>query len=275
MASNLSTRMQSVKSTLLPGLLAAFLLAGCATPKNNYDPLESINRPIFSFNQTVDKAVLRPVAKTWRDYVPTPVQKGVHNFFGNIGDILAIPPALLQGKIGDAGNSLGRVVINTTAGLGGLIDWASDAKIEKSNEDFGQALGYWGVPTGPYLMLPFLGPVTARDSVDPVMQYTYGPTNYIDPESARYVYTGVSAIDTRAQLLPVDKMLEEQYDQYAYLRDTYLQNRWFNVHDGKPPRPLPLGDEDDIEAPSQPAQIPASVGASAPMEASSPVEAKP
>lgn len=246
-------------------VLMLLLLAACATPRNNYDPLESINRPVYSFNKTVDDAVLRPVAKAWSDYLPSPVKKGVHNFFENIGDLFAIPPALLQGKGADASHSAARVIVNTTAGLGGLIDWASDIELKKSNEDFGQVLGFWGVPTGPYLMLPFLGPVTARDTIDPALRFTYGPTTYIDPESARYVYTGVGVVEGRAQFLSLDKMLAEQYDQYAFLRDTYLQNRWFKVHDGNPPHPLKMAIDEEDEADLPPA-VPASAKpASAPV----------
>lgn len=221
-------------------IAALGLLAGCATPRNNYDPLESINRPIYSFNEGVDKAVLRPLAKGWTNIMPTPVQKGVHNFFENIVDLFAIPAALLQGKGTDAANSLGRVVVNTTAGIGGLIDVANVLEIPKSEEDFGQVLGFWGLSSGPYLMLPLLGPVTTRDVVDPVVRFTAGPTTYINPEGARYAYTGINAVDARAQLLPLDKMLDDQYDRYAFIRDTYLQRRWFKVHDGNPPYSLPM-----------------------------------
>lgn len=219
-------------------LAALLLLAGCATPHNNYDPLEPINRPIYAFNEGVDKVVLRPVAKTWTTIVPPPLQLGVHNFFENIVDLFAIPAALLQGKGGDASNSVKRVLLNTTAGVGGLIDVASDFDIPKSEEDFGQVLGYWGMTSGPYLMLPFLGPSTARDIVDPAVQVVAGPTSHINADGARYAYIGTRAVDVRAQLLPLDKTLEEQYDKYAYIRDAYLQRRWFKVHDGNPPHNL-------------------------------------
>ncbi len=220
--------------------LFALALAGCATPHNNYDPLESINRPIYSLNKGVDTVALRPLADTWSKYMPDPIQKGVHNFFENIADIFAIPAAALQGKFQDAGNGLERVFVNTTVGVAGLFDVASDLEIPKSDEDFGQVLGYWGVPTGPYLMLPFLGPKTVRDTVDPAIHFAVGPTSYITPDGARYAYIGMDAIDTRTQLLPFDKVLAEQYDEYAFIRDTYLQRRWFKVHDGNPPHPLPF-----------------------------------
>lgn len=262
-------------------IAALGLLAGCATPRNNYDPLESINRPIYSFNDGVDKAVLRPLAKGWTDYMPSPMQKGVHNFFENIVDLFAIPAALLQGKGTDAANSLGRVVVNTTVGIGGLIDVANTLEIPKSEEDFGQMLGFWGVPSGPYLMLPLLGPVTARDAVDPAVRFTAGPTTYINPEGVRYAYVGVNAVDTRAQLLPLDKMLDDQYDRYSFIRDTYLQRRWFKVHDGSPPYSLPMAaDFEDAQAngeasASAPAPANGDVPASAPASATPAAEPKP
>ncbi|SFN96816.1 phospholipid-binding lipoprotein MlaA [Formivibrio citricus] len=224
--------------------LFALALAGCATPSNNYDPLESINRPLYTLNKGIDKVALRPLAQTWTTVTPEPVQKGVHNFFENIYDLFAIPAAALQGKFEDAGNGLGRVLLNTTVGLAGLFDVATELEIPKSDEDFGQTLGYWGVPSGPYLMLPGLGPKTVRDSVDSAIYFAAGPTTYLNPESARYVFIGVNAMDKRAQLLPFDKTLAEQYDEYAFVRDTYLQRRWFKVHDGNPPYPLPMGNDD-------------------------------
>lgn len=222
---------------LILSLLVLGSLVGCATPHNNYDPLEPINRPIYAFNDGVDKVVLRPVAKTWNTIAPPPLVWGVHNFFGNIADLFAIPAALLQGKGGDAANSFKRVLLNSTAGVGGLIDVASDFDIPKSEEDFGQVLGYWGVPSGPYLMLPFLGPYTTRDIIDPAVQVVAGPTSQLSQDGA-IAYTGTRAVDARVQLLPLDETLAEQYDKYAYIRDAYLQRRWFKVHDGNPPHAL-------------------------------------
>ncbi len=233
---------------LLLSLAVLLTLAGCATPHNNYDPLESVNRPLYAFNRGVDRVLLKPLARTWTDVAPDPVQKGVHNFYQNIVDLFAVPAALLQGKGTDAANSMARVVANTTIGIGGLIDVASkEFKIPKSEEDFGQVLGFWGVPSGPYLMLPLLGPTTARDIVDPAVQVVAGPSTWIDSDAASLVYTGMDAVDTRAKLLPLDKTLEEQYDKYAYIRDGYLQRRWFKVHDGNPPHALPMNGDDPLD----------------------------
>lgn len=251
---------------LLIPVFSALLLLGCATPQNNYDPLESVNRPIYSLNKGIDTYALRPLADSWKQYVPDPLQQGVHNFFENISDIFAVPAAALQGKFGNAGNGLKRVFVNTTIGVGGLFNVADDLEIPKSDEDFGQVLGYWGVPTGPYLMLPVLGPKTVRDSVDTAIGFAAGPTAYMNSDALSYSYLGVKGIDARVQLLPLDKILAEQYDEYAFLRDTYLQHRWFKVHDGNPPHPLPMAngsnaddDEEDEDEDALPAsEAPAS-----------------
>jgi phospholipid-binding lipoprotein MlaA len=229
-------------------VLPLLLLVGCATPQNNYDPLESINRPIFAVNKAVDDAVLRPVSQGYVRFIPPPLRKGVDNFFENIDDLFAIPAAILQGKGTPASKSFGRVLVNTTLGVGGLIDWASDLPIEKQDQDFGQALGQWGVPTGPFLMVPFYGPLTLRDSADPLVRLAWGPIDYIDDLSGQIAYYSVFIINTRSQLLPYDAVIQEQSDPYAFIRDSYLQRRWFKIHDGNPPHPLPMGDDDhDIE----------------------------
>ncbi len=225
-------------------VLPLLLLVACATPQNNYDPLESINRPIYAVNKAVDDVVLRPVSQGYVQFVPQPLRKGVDNFFENIDDLFAIPAALLQGKATPASKSLGRVLINTTVGVGGLIDWAGDIPIEKQEHDFGQALGYWGVPSGPFLMVPFYGPLTLRDTADPLARLVWGPIDYIDDLAGQVAYYSVFIIDTRSHLLPFDVILKEQSDPYAFIRDSYLQRRWFKIHEGDPPYPLPMGAED-------------------------------
>lgn len=240
-------------------VLPLLLLVACATPQNNYDPLESINRPIFAVNKAIDDAVLRPVAKGYIRFVPPPLRKGVDNFFENIDDLFAIPAALLQGKATPASKSFGRVVVNTTFGVGGLIDWASDLPIEKQDQDFGQALGHWGVPSGPFIMMPFYGPLTLRDSADPLARLAWGPIDYIDDLSGQIAYYSVFIINARSQLLPLDAVIQEQVDQYAFIRDSYLQRRWFKIHDGNPPHPLPMGNDEDVptlEKPAAPASAP-------------------
>lgn len=155
------------------------IFTGCASNKNlddPDDPFESYNRAMFSFNDNVDQYVLKPVAKGYQYIAPTPVQKGVSNFFSNLDDVLVLVNDLFQFKFGQAASDTGRILINSTLGLLGLIDWASDLGLDKNNEDFGQTLGYWGVPSGPYFVLPFLGPSTIRDTSGLVVD-----TVYFDP----------------------------------------------------------------------------------------------
>jgi phospholipid-binding lipoprotein MlaA len=227
-------------------LLPIVLLAACATPQNNYDPLESMNRKVYGFNDTVDRYALKPVAKGYRNYTPQFVQSGVGNFFGNISDLFAIPPALLQGKLFESEANLIRVLVNTTVGVGGLFDVAGKMDIPKSEADYGQALAKAGVGSGPYLVLPFLGPSSARDTINPAASFLInGPTTWIDDWGGKAAYFGVSAIHIRSQLLPLEQMLADQPDPYAYMRDAWLQRRWNQVHDGDPPHPLPFGDPEE------------------------------
>jgi phospholipid-binding lipoprotein MlaA len=220
----------------------AVLCSACATPQNNYDPLESINRPIYSFNSSLDEHVVRPVAVAYTEYIPPPLRSAVSNFMGNLDDLFGIPAALLQAKGTSAAQSTGRVLVNSTLGVGGLIDWASDMPIPKQDEDFGQTLGAWGVPSGPYLMVPFYGPLTLRDSMDKAVRLAWGPIDYIDPLAGQIAYYGLFVTDLRSSLLPLDATINDQLDPYSFVRDTYLQRRWFKVHDGNPPHPLPLGE---------------------------------
>ncbi|WP_157670707.1 VacJ family lipoprotein [Chitinibacter sp. GC72] len=223
-------------------LLSAVLLTACATPQNNYDPLENVNRSVYKFNTALDDAVVRPVAVAYSDYIPSPLRTAVGNFMGNIDDLFAIPASILQAKGTSASKSTARVLLNSTFGLVGLLDIASEVPIEKQDEDFGQMLGAWGVPSGPYLMVPFYGPLTLRDSSDKLARLAWGPIDYIDPLAGKAAYYSVFITDTRASLLPFDATIAEQIDPYAFVRDTYLQRRWFKIHDGNPPHPLPLGE---------------------------------
>jgi phospholipid-binding lipoprotein MlaA len=234
--------------------LCVLICTACATPQNNYDPLETVNRPIYQFNHAVDSVVLRPTAQAYVDYIPPPLRNAVRNFFGNLDDLFGIPAAALSGKGQAASDSFGRALVNSTIGLGGLIDWASDMPIEKQDEDFGQMLGVWGVPTGPYLVIPFFGPLTLRDTSDPLIRLSWGPIDYIDSLAGQIGYYSVYMVDTRSKFLPLDAMLKDQPDPYAFVRDTYLQRRWFKVYDGNPPHPLPMGEADDSAAAKPDAQ---------------------
>ena len=257
-----------MKIKLLATLLciSTAFLSGCTTldgPTDPSDPFESYNRSMDSFNNKVDQYVLKPVAQGYDAVTPAPVQKGVSNFFSNLDDVLVVFNDLFQFKFKQLASDTGRLVINSTVGLFGLIDWATDIGLEKHNEDFGQTLGYWGVSSGPYLILPFLGPSTVRDTGGLVTDSTYlNPINnevhekWIYPDRNRDAVTGltvINAIDTRAGLLKAEGVLDEAaIDRYIYIREAFLQRRKSLVHDGNPPADDSsldedeFGDEDDI-----------------------------
>lgn len=272
------------KALHLTGLSLPLLLTACATPQNNYDPIETVNRGIFAFNRGVDRALLRPAAQVYADYAPGPVKDGTSNFFGNLDDLFGSVAALFQGKFSEAGTSAGRVIVNTTFGLFGVFDWGSRMGLAKGNADFGQMLGHWGLGSGPYLMTPLYGPLTLRDTADPLLRASWGPINYIDPLAGQIGYYSLYLVDSRSKLLPLDAMIDAQLDPYAYVRDAYLQTRWNKVHDGQPPNPLPLGDTDgevdaaDATVASEAASAPAATsGASTPTSepASAPAPSSP
>jgi len=213
------------------------LLGGCATSGNPKDPIEGFNRAMFGFNEAVDKAVIKPVAQGYEAVLPSPVRTGVTNFFGNIADVFIGVNNLLQGKPADAFNDWGRVLVNTTIGILGLIDVASEMGMEKHDEDFGQTFGRWGVDSGAYVVLPFFGPRTVRDTVGLAIDVSVDPVANIDHVPTRNSLLALRIVDTRADLLPADKVIEEAaLDKYAYVRDGYLQRRRSLIHDGNPPR---------------------------------------
>ena len=223
------------------------LVAGCASAPPE-DPLEPFNRSMFSFNEKLDNAVLKPVAKGYVTVTPAPVRTWVSNFFGNLQDPWIGINNLLQGKPAAALNDIMRFVFNTTLGIGGLLDIASEAGMPKHDEDFGQTLGVWGVKEGPFVVLPLFGPRTLRDAAAmPLDMAAQSPWSlpYGNPivhdEKARYGLSGLKMIDARARLLGVERTLDEgTLDKYRYARDFYLQQRRFKVHDGN----LPLEYED-------------------------------
>ncbi len=233
-------------------LLLGVNLSSCASFNNQQDPLESINRTVFEFNEVIDDKVLEPVARGYKWVVPDPIEMVVGNFFSNLNDVVVTANSILQLNFSSALASSTRVLINTTFGMLGMIDiasdisMASDIDISKRNEDFGQTMGHYGVASGPYLVLPFLGPSSLRDAVgigvdsffaDPVTTGVY--LNSIDA-AIRIPVGGARALDTRAQLLDVEKTLEEAaLDKYEFIRDAYLQRRHSLVHNGN----LPSADE--------------------------------
>ena len=231
--------MQALKSLLLT-LVIALTTAGCASvngPSPEHDPFESYNRAMFSFNDTLDENIIKPVAAAYKDYVPSPVQSGISNFFGNLGDILVVLNDLLQGKFAQARDDTLRVFVNSVFGLFGLFDVASHMELPKHHEDFGQTLGVWGVSDGPYLVLPFLGPSTVRDTAGLLVDSTADPIYNISDSDARLATIALKAVDTRADLLGASKVLDQAaFDRYAFLRDAYLQRRKHLIYDGKPPQ---------------------------------------
>ncbi|CAG0953799.1 Intermembrane phospholipid transport system lipoprotein MlaA [Methylophilaceae bacterium] len=221
---------------LLFGILLAFLASGCATTADK-DPLEGFNRGVYKFNDVADKAVLKPVAGAYKAVVPSPVRSGVGNFFGNLNTFVSVINDILQFKFGKAVEGAGRFVINSTFGIAGLIDVASMDGIEKRNEDFGQTLGYWGVGSGPYIVLPFLGPSNLRDTTGFVVDtLAFDPITYVDDPATRNSARALKYLDKRAQLLPGSDLLDEAaLDPYAFMRDAYSQRRENQIHDGNVP----------------------------------------
>jgi phospholipid-binding lipoprotein MlaA len=215
-----------LKSWFVAGLLAiAALSGGCASSNTPGDPFEGFNRAMFGFNETVDNAVLRPVASGYRAVVPEPARDCVGNVFSNINDIFVGVNSLLQGNVGDAVSDACRVVINTTVGLLGCIDVASKVGLEKHDRDFGQTFGKWGVASGPYLVLPFLGPSSFRDGVGTLIYASLDPV-WADHVPTRNVAYSLRAVNRRSELLNATNVLEEAaLDKYSFVRDAYVQRR--------------------------------------------------
>jgi phospholipid-binding lipoprotein MlaA len=212
-------------------------LTGCATSNHPQDPFEGFNRAMFSFNDTVDQAALKPLATAYENITPSFVRTAVGNFFGNIGDVWTSVNNLLQGKVADGLSDAMRVIVNSTFGLGGLIDIGSDVGMTKHKEDFGQTLGVWGVAPGPYVVLPLLGPTTLRDTVALPVDVHGDPWSYKSPVHVRNIGAGLRVIDARAAALGATNLIEDAaLDRYEFVRDAYLQRRANSVNDGEPPR---------------------------------------
>jgi len=246
--------LQRLRLLLLMSLLA--LLGACAQlpgPPDERDPFESYNRSMYAFNDALDRTLLRPVATAYSDYTPAPVKTGLGNFFSNLDDVRVLLNDILQFKFARAASDFSRLVWNSTVGLFGLLDVATSLELPKHNEDFGQTLAVWGIGDGPYLVLPFFGPSTVRDTVglagdlsaDPLWHVTSDDTTYWGAVALR-------TLDQRANLLSASRVLDQAaIDPYVFVRDAYLQRRRNLIYDGKPPpdesMPLNPMDESDLE----------------------------
>ena len=218
--------------------LAAACLGGCATgpQANPVDPIEPFNRGVTRFNDVVDGALMRPVAVAYETVVPQLLRTGVTNFFNNLTDVWSFANSVMQLRAQQSAQTFMRVNVNTFFGLGGFLDVASEAGIERHREDFGQTLGRYGVGPGPYLVLPILGPSTVRDTAALPVDYVGGLISNVDNIPLRNSMYALRLVDARAELLKVDRMLDQMaLDKYSFTRDIFLQRRRNDVYDGNPP----------------------------------------
>lgn len=239
--------MNIIRVTLL---LTTLALGGCATGPNPKDPFEKYNRGMYQFNEAVDKAILKPVAKGYNAVMPPPGKMMVSNFFSNLGDIIVTINDLLQFKLVQAMSDGGRVVINSTVGLFGLADVATAVGLKKHHEDFGQTLGHWGIQSGPYLVLPLLGPSSMRDSAGLYADNSVGAYPRIKNVRTRNQLVAGNFVERRASLLESENLINEAaMDRYAFIRDAYMQHRQSLVYDGNPPR-IKYDDEEYDDTPA-------------------------
>jgi len=242
---------KSLKSCCL--ILIISLLSACNTLSVNddrkaqvsNDPFQGFNRKIYSFNNGLDRAIIKPVSKGYDNALPGPIKKGVNNFFTNLGEPLNAVNNLLQGKFDRALGSTYRFVVNSTIGIVGLFDVAGHYDVQESSEDFGQTLAAWGVKPGPYVMLPILGPTNFRDGVGFFTEnILYFPNEEITDTTAQSLsLTILNVIDTRVGLFGADDLLDQQLDPYAFLKVAYEENRLNSIYDGQPP----AQEEEDFE----------------------------
>jgi len=216
-------------------LLAVVALSACATSQlkpDPRDPWERLNRGTFAVNDGLDRAIAKPLARTYRKVTPEFAQVGFYNFIQNLRGPRIIINNLLQGDLRESGRATGRFLLNTVVGVGGFLDPATAASIDASDEDLGQTFGKWGVPPGPFLMLPIFGPSTVRDTVGLYGDRYADPVTYIDDDVWRYGFEAARFIARRARLLPASDVLDRSFDRYAFLRNAYLQQREFAVRNG-------------------------------------------
>ena len=215
----------------------AAALGGCATTQSTSaaDPLEPFNRAMYAIHEPIDRDIVRPFIRAYVDHVPSVIRTPISNFFNYVEDFFSGVNGLLQGKPDKAGHDFGRVMVNTF-GLVGLIDFASEAGIPRGEEDFGQTFGVWGIPQGPYLFIPILGPTTFRDGTGWIIRGFTTPVGYIPDVPLRNTLWGVGAVDLRAQALQAESIVgQAALDPYTFIRRAYLQRRRYLVYDGQPP----------------------------------------
>jgi phospholipid-binding lipoprotein MlaA len=224
------------RTALLTACLAA-ALGGCASlPKDSQrsarDPWERMNRATYKFNDALDRGIVKPVAKGYVKVTPQPVRTGVTNFFDNLETPISMVNDLLQWQIHDFFNDTARLVLNTTLGIGGVLDPATRAGLDKNDRDFGQTLGKWGLKSGPYVVLPVLGPSDVRDAAGRLADNYSNPRAYISDPWVQWGLWAARGIDTRSRLLFTDQIVQNSYDPYAFVRNAYLQHRDFKVSGG-------------------------------------------
>ena len=223
------------------------LLQACASVKNAdvRDPWEPMNRSIYNFNEVLDGVAIKPAAKVYIAVLPSPVRTGIHNFVGNLGDVWTLTNTALQLKLQATAETFMRISVNTFIGLGGVLDVATEMRLEKRKEDFGQTLGYWGVKPGPYLVLPILGPSTLRDALATPLDMQGDVTQQFNDQATRNVLTVTRVLDVRSSLLEsLDVIKAAALDPYSFVRDAYLQKRENDVHDGNPPARFDYSESD-------------------------------
>lgn len=256
------------KTALLVGLLLAGALQGCAT-RQNPDPLEPWNRKVFGFNESLDANVLKPVAEGYKAVTPEPVRTAFTNFVSNIKDVWSTANLFLQGRFKDGTLGVIRVTVNSTLGLGGLIDIATPMQLYKSNEDFGQTLGVWGVKPGAYIVWPVLGSSTLRDSAGIPGDMYFSPSTLGTYPREENVLRALQIVNARANYLSATNLVDDvALDKYSFVRDAFLQRRQNLIYEGDPP------EEEELDDPSQPENVaPPAAGASEVGAASAPADA--
>lgn len=255
------SRLNAKRPALAAVLLMALIAAGGCTAGGGAlrtapqtDPWEPLNRPIYAVNDALDRYTLKPIARGYQTVMPAFMRTGVSNFTNNLSAPASALNTLLQGKPVGAFSELARFIVNTSIGIGGLVDVATACGLERHDEDFGQTLAVWGVPDGPFVMIPFLGPSSMRDALALPVDWVTNVQFWIEDSSPRDKINGVRLLDRRYRLLPAERLLEGSADPYVTLRESYLQNRRFKIHDGDPPTDEdPYEDFEDFEDDEEPA----------------------